>query len=416
MSGDEQLSTTYNTIAGDTFEIVAKKVYGDGSKGNVIAAANPGALEPLTAGISLVIPALQGAPKNLIQPAAAAGQDEVSVLIDGKRFRFWDGVQVTRSLDQMDTVEFGSPFNETDKNFREIFRPFSYKSCEVTVGGELLFTGTLVGVSPNVGEKKTVQASCYSLPGVLNDCTPPASSFPLEFDGQGLRDIAEALITPFGLDIIFDEDQGAVFERAACNSGQRILSFLAGLAKQRNLVISSNEAGAVVFLRSTELGQPVAILEQGQSPLTKVMPSFSPQEYYSHITGIEPITIGLGGSQYTIQNPRLNGVLRPMTFDVPDTPDADVKTAVAAKAGRMFGNAASYSIEVSTWRDPQGALWTPNTTLKLLAPNAMIYSSYEFVIRSVRFNRTSKSASAVIDLALPGAFSGETPETLPWDE
>ena len=409
------MSTTHNTIANDTFETVAKKAYGDGSKASIIASANPGAIEPLAAGTSLVIPALQNAPKNLTQRAISTNPDEVSILVDGKRFRFWTDVQITRSIDQMDTVEFLAPFNEKDAAFRETFRPFSYKPCEVAVGADLLFTGTLVGVSPRVGKKKTVQASCYSLPGVLSDCTPPASAFPLEFDGLGLRDIADALISPFGIDVIFDEDQGAVFERAACKAGQRILSFLAGLAKQRNLVISSNEAGAIVFLRSTSGGQPVAILEQGQSPLMKVIPTFSPQEYYSHVTGIEPVLIGFGGSQYTIQNPRLAGTLRPMTFSVPDAIGADVKAAVAAKAGRMFGNAAAYSVEVSAWRDPQGKLWTPNATLKLLAPNAMVYNAYEFIIRSVQFNRSAAATTATLDLVLLGAFSGEIPEVLPWD-
>lgn len=410
------MSTIFKTVTGDTFETIAKKQYGDGSKSQVIASANPGANEPLTVGISIVIPSLQNEPTNKAQLAPSENQDEVAILIDGKRFRFWTDVSITRSLDQMATVEFSAPFNEQDQTFRDTFRPFSYKRCEITVGGEPLFAGTMVGVSPNLGENKTVQASCYSLPGVLNDCTPPASSFPLEFNDQGLREIASTLISPFGLDLVFDVDQGAVFERVACNAGQRVLSFLSELAKQRNLVISSNEAGAVVFWNSIAGGNPVAVLEQGQSPLSRVQPSFSPQEYYSHLTGIEPVFIGLGGSQYTVQNPRLKGVLRPITFTVPDTPGADVQAAVSAKASRMFGNAASYSIEVSTWRDPQGKLWTPNTTIKLIAPNAMIYSSYEFIIRSVQLNRAQKTTTATLDLVLPGSFSGETPEVLPWEE
>jgi hypothetical protein len=45
----------------------------------------------------------------------------------------------------------------------------------------------------------------------------------------------------------------------------------------------------------------------------------------------------------------------------------------------------------------------------------MIYSSYEFVVRSVRFDSETDSETAELDLVLPGSFSGEIPESMPWD-
>jgi nucleoid-associated protein YgaU len=48
----------YMTIAGDTFERVARKVYGDDLRASQVAAANPDAAEPLTPGTELTIPAL----------------------------------------------------------------------------------------------------------------------------------------------------------------------------------------------------------------------------------------------------------------------------------------------------------------------------------------------------------------------
>ena len=111
----------------------------------------------------------------------------------------------------------------------------------------------------------------------------------------------------------------------------------------------------------------------------------------------------------------MEGVTRPFAFDVPDTVDADLKTATEAKAGRMFGNVSLYSVQVDTWRDPLGELWKPNTTLTLLAPDAMVYNEFEFIIRSVRYERNEASEIATLELALPGSFSGKIPEALPWD-
>ena len=411
------MSTIYNVITGDTFELISRKKYGTELEADRIAKANPGASEPLTAGINLIIPVLPDIPQNIQQKAISDNLNEVAVLIDGKRFRFWDKIQLTRSIDAMDTVEFGAPFESDIPNFRQIFRPFSYKSIVVTVGGDPIFTGTMITINPVLeNERKIIAASGYSLPGVLNDCTPPASAFPLEFNKQGLQEISATLTASFGLGIQFDSDQGAIFERVATKPTTKILSFLIDLAKQRNLIISSTERGKLLFQQSISIGSPVARLQQGEPPLLSVTPRFSPQEYYSHLTGLESVEIGLSGSQYTVKNERLEGVIRPLIFTVPDAVKADVKAAVQAKMGRMFGNLAAYTIEVATWRDSNGNIWKPNTTIKLTAPDAMIYNEYEFIIRSINFEKDDKTEIATLDLIIPGSFSGQLPEVLPWDE
>ncbi len=410
------MSTTYKTKAGDTFETIARIVYGSELGSAFLREANPGTKEPFTAGIILVVPALPGAPIDQPQEALANSKNETAVLINGERFRFWQNIRITRAIDAMDTMELVAPFDAEILSFREFFRPLSYKSASVTVGGVPLFTGTMVGVVPPLDSaKKIVAISAYSLPGVLNDCTAPASAFPLEFNDQNLRDIANKAAGLFGLKVIFNDEPGAVFDRVALIPGKKVLSFLADLAKQRNLIISSTSNGELLFLKSTDAGQPVAQLRQGESPLLSVTPFFSPQEYYSHITGLEPVLVGLAGSQFTVKNPRLEGVLRPITFEASDAVTADVKSAVEAKAGRMFGNAASYSVTLATWRDANGQLWVPNSTITLIAPDAMIYSEYAFTVRSVEFVRERSAETAVLNLVIPGSFSGQIPEMLPWD-
>jgi prophage tail gpP-like protein len=364
----------------------------------------------------LVVPNVPGAPQDLARTIPSSNETEVAILIDGKRFRFWSEVRVTRSIDAMDTVEFSAPFDSKIPNFKATFRPFSYKDVDIIVGGSRLFSGTMVGVTPTVSaSQKVVSVSAYSKPGVLNDCTLTGSSYPLEFNDQNLRDIAKSIADTFGIAVDFRVDPGPVFERVSLKPSKKVLPFLSELAQQRNMIISSSEDGALIFWRSIDPGTPVASLSQGASPLTQVTPFFSPQEYYSHITGIDPVLIGLEGSQFTVKNPRLNGVVRPITFSPQDTIDSDVQDAVQAKASRMFGNMASYSASVSSWNDPSGNLWKPNTSIKLFANDAMVYGEYEFIIRSVELIKDSRSESAVLNLVIPGSFSGKLPEVLPWE-
>ena len=158
----------------------------------------------------------------------------------------------------------------------------------------------------------------------------------------------------------------------------------------------------------------MAILEKG-SPLSAISPQFNSQGYYSDITGIEPVTFFGDGSQLTVKNSQLKGVIRPTTFTIQDTENADLTEAINSKMGRMFGNIASYNVEINTWRDPAGNLWEPNTTLLLTSPRVMIYNQYEFLIRTVTLKRDGEVEKAVLNLVLPGAFSGKIPESLPWD-
>ncbi len=410
--------SAYTVKAGDTFDTISRRVYGDHQFAALIAQANPGAAEPLAAGTTLITPTAPGAPaNNRASNAPASNPNETAILVDGERFRFWSDLRLTQSLDAMDTFEFEAPFDSTLPAFKQTFVPFSYKPVVITIGGVTRFTGTNIGVTPNVGnDRKTISVSGYSRPGVLNDCTPPASMYPLvEYNGQSLQQIAKTLAKPFGLDVVFNGPPGAVVERVSAGASETILSFLSGLAKQRSLVISSTPDGKVLFQQSVNTGKPVAALRQGQSPVLDIRPTFSPQEYYSHITGLESVVLGMDGSQYTVKNPHLANIIRPLVFLPPDVIGGDVREAVKAKVGRMYGNMANYHVDVDTWRDPQGALWAPNTSMTLYAPDAMIYSPYEFILRSVAFNRNGEKEVATLDLILPGAFSGEGPKVFPWE-
>lgn len=402
------------TQAGDTFETLARRAYGNESEAGRIAKANPGIAEPLPAGVNVVIPNEDAG--NMPITAPAEDRNETALFIDGTRFRFWSGIEVTRSIDTVDAVSFSAPFEPDAPGFRETFRPFSYKPARITVGGDPLFTGTMVDIRPSSSaSSRTLDVNCYSRPGVLMDCSPPASAFPIEWDNVSLRTVAKDLAEPFGVRVVFDADPGQPFERVAMDPGGRVFEFLAGLARDRNLVVSSTPEGALWFRQQADASRPVAVLSEGVSPLVSVSPSFSPQDYYSHITGLEPVIVGLDGGEYTVANPHLTDVLRPMTFTVPDTVGSDSEAACRAKIGRMFAAAASYRVELATWRDPSGALWAPNTTIRIEAPGAMVYRPFDFYVRTVTLARRDSGDRAFLDLVMPGSFRGELPEILPWD-
>lgn len=409
------MSTTYRTRNGDTFESISRKIYGVETYANLVQAANPGAQEPFISGAVLEVPSRPDEVPVRPTEALSAGDNEVAILIDGVRFRYWSSVDLRRSLDGVDAITFTAPFDSESAFFKEVFRPFAYKTLEVTIGGSFAFRGTLVTVAPSVTkDQRSITVEGYSTAGVLNDCNAPASMYPIEFNETGLPDIAARLCEPFGVQTVLPLDSGSAFERVALPPGEKVLQFLRKLANQRGLVAATDGEGRLIFQQAAEAGSPVAVLDEGASPVVSVSASFSPQSYYSHITALEPMLVGLDGSSYTVSNPHL-GKLRPHTFAATDVNGGALQIAAENKAGRMFGNMASYSVLLNTWRDPAGLLWSPNTTLKLFAPGAMVYAPYEFLIRSVVLSRSASGETAALELCLPGSFSNQTPESLPWD-
>lgn len=342
--------------------------------------------------------------------------DEVVVRIDGQKWKYWEQVELTLSLDSFDQCLFTSVFEPDDPTFRATFKPFSYKSLTVEVDNARLFTGTLVGVDPKTdASSKTVECTGYATPAILSDCNAPVSAFPLEFNGLTLEQIAAQLCGAFDLTATFDVPSGGAFRRVKLEREDKVFDFLIGLAKQRNLIMSNTGDGQLRFFRSVDTGVPVVTLREGQQPLQSVTASFSSQDYYSEITGFAKTKAGRRGSRYTVTNPRLTNVTRPMNYTAEDAEAAALPAAVTARLARMFGNMVAYSCELPTWRDPSGNLFAPNTLCVLEAPGAMMYKQTTMLIRDVVLRQSKASTSATLGLVLPGAFSGQLPTGLPWD-
>lgn len=348
--------------------------------------------------------------------AAPVDEDETVIKLSGRAWRFWDDVEIIRSIDAYTVATFTSPFEADRREFREAFRPFTYLPAEISIGGELIDTGVRWDVSPSTDENsRRVAVSCYSKPGVLHRSDSPISLLPFEARGLTIKQIAQRVCEPFGIGVEVEGDPGPPFKRVKQQLDGKVQSYLVELAQQRAFVLSSTPTGNVLLHKSKPIGRPVARLAEGTPPVLAVTPTFNADEYYSEITGIVGRKVTRRGSKYTAQNPRLHTSLRCQTFMIEDAEKADAPAAVRARMGRMFANAFSVSVELPTWRDPQGRLWKPNTTVKLTAPNAMVFSEYEFLIRQVSLRRNTKSRTATLSLVMPGVFNSEIPPKFPWD-
>ena len=281
---------------------------------------------------------------------------------------------------------------------------------------KLIITGTILPVDPSLDDSNRVGVSGYALAGVLNDCSIPFDKYPAEYNNQTLEQISKTIAGFFGLSVFFTEPSGAAFDRTALGITDTPLNFLISLAKKKGFLISSRADGGMLFrkARTTITANKTTTLKEGHTPLLSVSPSINPQDFYSSITGVAPLTVGSQFESATINNPFLTDVLRPHIYEVDEElSGADLQKAVKWKMGLMFAEALKYQVSVQGWRDERGNIWETNTFINLTAPSVMINKETTFIVESVNFNR-SDGDTAELSLALPESYSGKIPATLPW--
>jgi prophage tail gpP-like protein len=344
--------------------------------------------------------------------------ERVAITLDsGQRFGEWSEAEFVRGLDGYTALSLTGPFDHGRVEVRRALAPLSFPRVTVTIGDELVLTGRVKDIAPNVDARMaSVGVTVYSTAHELTEICPAPDRLPLEFNGLDLRQIAQKLVTPsIGEESVFEGSPGAVFARVRSEPDQAIHSFLVELALQRGFVLTDVPSGALLFRSEARPGSPVARLE-GQ-PLVRVSATFEPSSWYSAITGRASRKAGREGSRFTVANPLYRAShARPFTMRLGDTESADVPKGVRAAVGRMVASVVSYTVEdLPTWRDSQGALWAPNRTVTITAPEAMIYRETELLIRSVTLKQTPEAETATLGLVLPGTFGGKLPEALPWD-
>jgi prophage tail gpP-like protein len=338
-------------------------------------------------------------------------------LESGQRLGEWSEIEFQFGIDSYSGLSLSGPFDHEREEVRLALQPLMFPKVEATIGDELVLTGRVKDVSPSVDAgSASVGVSVYSLAYDLTEQCAPVESLPLEFNGLDLRQITYKMVAPsIGVATVFDGQPGAKFARVRCEPDGVIHSFLCDLALQRGYVLSDLPNGDLLFRSEGPSGSPVARLE-GQ-PLGKVTAQFQPASWFSTMTGRANKRAGKGGARYTQRNSLYRAINpRSFTLTVGDTEAADVPKAVKAAIGRMVASVVTYTVDdLPGWRDPQGDLWKPNTTITLRAPEAMIYRETELLIRSVKLRQTAETETASLCLVLPGTFGGKLPKELPWD-
>jgi prophage tail gpP-like protein len=425
------MSRVHNVISGDTLGAISIRYLGTSSKWKKIVDNNPQLAGRRTAsdgspliypGDRLVIPEERTeravSPQTARTVTVANGPQDVSIIIDGKKFTGFTGYEINLNYDSFDTFSFSAPYDIAQNELKSAITPFAFKDCELYYFDDLLFKGTLLTPDPELQAEATeITLQGYPLCAVLNDCTVPPTKYPADYLNVTIQDIADPIAETYGIKIAYPDGPGESFPDVACEPTETVLGFLIKLAQQRKLLFSNDENGRLVFFKAKKESAFVSFKE-GNSPLVSITPQFNAQDFFSHITGHTKTDSEKDSFSFTWENSYLinKGITRHKTIMIDDAiTTADLENAVKAHAGRMYADCVSYSLQCDTHVNEKGKVFKKGMTVCIQAPGAMITRQTNFIARNIKLLRTAEAKTAELSLVLPGSFMEELPEALPWD-
>jgi len=289
-----------------------------------------------------------------------------------------------------------------------------YHLCTLEHSDELLLTGYVLSEAFTSGPVTELAAlGGYSLPGVLEDCTIPVSLYPLQSDKLTLREIASKLLKPFGLSMVVDPEVASlmdqVYDTSKANATDSIKSYLTGLTAQKNIVLTHNEKGQLLFTKAKTAQKP--LIEFGNIPGTRMSLSFNGQQMHSDITVMKEADMDGGNAgQYTIKNPYVPFVFRPRVViqnagDDNSTREA-ARNILAAELKNM-----QLTIEIDRW-DVNQKLIKPNSIVSVQNPDIYLFKKTNWFVEEVSYTGDQSSMTATLKCVLPEVYNGQLPEYL----
>lgn len=340
---------------------------------------------------------------------------EISVL-NARVLRSFDTTADTWSA----TVRWDSKQSVLGSNkIQEALKLNSYYDAQVYLGGHLILSGRVYSVSTkvtSVDSIKELEGFTYTIDIVDSSPFPP-----YEFNLKPLHRIAKTLLTGFGIEVV--ADPGALlldipFVKVVCDSSDTIFSFLAKLAKQRSIVISSNAKGNLLLTTANIFQKPVGTIVDGKFPGFEYKVKFDGRKLFGSYMAL--------ASSPGRKDKRKREFKTDIAVDhnVPSSrrvivrmDDSDIGVLINPienYRSKQLVEALTLEFPVVGWYAPDGSLWAPNTLVTVRSEYLELPQGYTFFIRAVEYRYTAEGNHSILHLVPKESYTGGVPVN-PWE-
>jgi prophage tail gpP-like protein len=414
----------YKVKKGDWISRMANTAYGDGSKWRKIKAANISKVrsapdstgtiqEFFKIGEIVEIPELEERKKkDKRQKQLPEKKPEDFTLIIGSREIPTSSIRAVRTMDT-GADGWSASFAWTpglDKELDKITAPLSSSKSAVYIGGELIIDGKLYDVehgSSNSGRLKNLWGF-----SIIADMVDSSVQAPYERNNITLVQRAESLAAPHGLSVIVADgvDPGGQFKRITAEKQDKEFDHLAGLARQRGVLISNTIHSDVFITQANTKGEPVGTIEEKFPPAQEYLIKFSGRDRYNSYKALS--STPRKSSSVVVKDNNIAG-FRNLTFTAPESTSGELTAAALWQRNKTIADALTLPFPVEGWYNPLGNLWEPNTLVTIVSATIGTEKGFTFLIRSVEYILDGSGRTAVLNIIPPQVYTKEDVDE-PW--
>jgi prophage tail gpP-like protein len=338
--------------------------------------------------------------------------DDFTLIINDKEFV----VESARVMRTMDTVTDGWSasiyWDPDDSQMREILKPYQYNPSLVYVGPWLVVKGAVYTVRASLSPNKNViNLEGFSSSADLVDSTVKP---PYEQKKITLKRRAIELVEPLGLTVLYEADEGEDFDRVTAQAEDTIFSHLSSLAAQREVLISSNPLGNVVFYQANADSKSVGTIQEDFPPYQSMEAVFDGRARFNAYRVIGPTPKRKSGNALEAIS-KDEGVpkSRFKTISVTDSTSGNIQKTADWQRSKQIAEALTIPFPVNSWYTPDGELWRENTIVTVRSKSIFVPDGFDFLIKSVEYLFEERGTSAILNLVPPQVYTGEPVEE-PW--
>lgn len=382
---------------------------------------------------------------------ASKAPNAFSVFLAGIEVKNILSARLTRAIDAVAagwTAEIPwTPAGENhNPNLDAIVGPYQYPEATVYLGSNLVSTGRLYTVTNNFepsGLTKTLEGFSFTADLVDSHISREfrdhiiKAAIPVHgytWTGGSVWNLANSIGQYLGIGVKTDigdvtlpgqsQRTTAEFSFLQAALTESYAEFLARLAYQRGLLVTTDVNGNL-FLTAADLSKPpVATLGEGDiraySEYQRNQGAARAQGWKAKFDGrkryYKYTVYGQSGWGDLIYSEAIDPLVPKSRIINDVAPDGDFGVSqIAAQwtRSKQLVEALSIPFPVIGWYTPRGQLWAPNTLVQVFAPSIHVNSPFTFLVRAVEYIHEQAGQTATLSLVPPQCYTGD-PIKEPW--
>lgn len=332
--------------------------------------------------------------------------DQFTLFIDKKVFEGWEEMQFTRELNSA-ASDFQIKMTDKWREDKEAWRVTANQAVHIHIGKASMLQGYIDSVEASVSaNERSVQVRGRSKTCDLVDCSVTGDN---QYTGLNLQEIANKVVAPFKIPVIFNSPPGDAFPLTTIQTGETVFNLLDRLARQRKLLMYPSANGSLVFSKagaqraSTQLVLGVNVLS-GKS-------SYDFSNRFSNYEAKGQNIGWMGDGKDTaaaLGSATDEGVnrYRPLVLMAEVVSDnGQTENRAAYEAALRKAQSLKVELQVQGFYQKDGTLWDINQFV--FVDCGYLGVRRWMIVKKVTYNKSNGGSTSTLELCLPDSFNFE---------